>query len=184
MIQKLHKKFLSARSKGLRISHAWFYANANRINKEVNGSEATRLPKSSVTRFIRTYKIKLRRVQRKKQANKTNYLPAIMRWHTTLRERLIKTGKSSPNYNEKWGRFKPNRRFKCRSCPLAFRNLCQNNVRGRCTRENKRNHRVWVANPGPGPEKRQCTLKICISPESKVRHCNHLPHIGKENPKR
>ena len=66
VFQKLHKKFVSARSKGLRISHAWFYANANRINKEVNGSEATHLPKSSVTRFNKTYKIKLRRVQRKK----------------------------------------------------------------------------------------------------------------------
>ena len=37
------------------------------------------------------------------------------------------------------------------------------------SREKKRDHRVWVANPGPGLEKRQCTLPICISPESKVR---------------
>ncbi len=28
----------------------------------------------------------------------------------------------------------------------------------------KRSHRVWVSNPGPGLEKRQCTLQLCFSP--------------------
>ena len=92
-----------------------------------------------------------------------------MRWHTTLREGLIKTGKSSPNYNEKWGRFKTNRRFNVDQVPMPFSIDVKTTYEVDVSRENKRDHRVWVANPGPGLEKRQCTLQICISPESKVR---------------
>ena len=35
-----------AKTKGLKISYAWFYANANKINKEIRGQDTRRLPKS------------------------------------------------------------------------------------------------------------------------------------------
>ena len=57
------------------------------------------LPKSAVTAFIRKYGIKLRRVQRKKKLDKAAYLPKIMKWHSTLREGLIKSKSYSPTYN-------------------------------------------------------------------------------------
>ena len=56
----------------------WFYANANKINKEIRGQDVRRLPKSVVSRFINAYKIKLRRVKRKRQSKKIDHLPAIM----------------------------------------------------------------------------------------------------------
>ena len=46
VFQKLHTKFVSTRSRGMKVSCAWFHANANRINKELHGSNAARLPKS------------------------------------------------------------------------------------------------------------------------------------------
>ena len=82
---------------------------------------------------------------------------------------MIKTCKSFPNYNEKWGRFKPNRRFNVDQVPMPFEIEVRTTYKADVSRENKRDHRVWVENPGPGLEKRQCTLQICISPESKVR---------------
>ena len=34
-----------------------------------------------------------------------------MKWHTTLRERCVRTGALEPIYDIKWGRFRPDRRF-------------------------------------------------------------------------
>ena len=107
--KKLYIKFTAARTKGLRVSFAWLYANANNIANDINNGK--RVPKSAITTFIRNYGIKLRRVQRKKQLDKYIYLPKIMKWHTLLREGLIKTHKNKLTYDPKWGRFKPNRRF-------------------------------------------------------------------------
>ena len=69
----------------------------------MHGTDSPRLPKSVVTRFIKSYNIKLRRVQRKKTVNKLSHLPNMMTWHTTLREGLIKTGSHLPYYDTKWG---------------------------------------------------------------------------------
>ena len=33
----------------------------------------------------------------------------------------------------------------------------------------RRDHRVWVAQPGSGLDKRQATLQICFSPEGMVK---------------
>ena len=73
LFKKLHQKFTGARSKGRKVSFAWFYANANKINREMHGNDSPRLQKSVVTRFMKYYKIKLRRVQRKETVNKLEY---------------------------------------------------------------------------------------------------------------
>ena len=61
--RELFKKFYAARQKGLRVSFAWFYSNANKISREIN--DGNRITKSAITMFIKKYNIKLRRVQRK-----------------------------------------------------------------------------------------------------------------------
>eukprot|EP00795_Rhopilema_esculentum_P014966 gene14966-biopygen861 len=33
------------------------------------------------------------------------------------------------------------------------------------SKEEQRAHRTWVSSPGPGLEKRQCTLQVCFSPK-------------------
>ena len=54
-LRKLHQKF-----KNLKISYAWYYANANKINKEIRGKDAKRLPKSVVSCFINASKMSSR----------------------------------------------------------------------------------------------------------------------------
>ena len=68
----------------------------------MHGTDSPRLPKSVVTRFIKSYNIKLRQVQRKKRVNKLSHLPRLMTWHKTLREGLIKRGSHLPYYDTKW----------------------------------------------------------------------------------
>ena len=92
-----------------------------------------------------------------------------MQWHSTLREGLNKIGQSSPSYDEKWGRFKPDRRFNVDQVPMPFAIDHKTTYEVEVNKENRRDHRVWVVNPGPGLEKRQCTLQVCTSPTNKVR---------------
>ena len=117
--RKLYKKLETARKKGLRVSFALPYANGNKFHKELH-KNANNLPKSAITAFIRRYNIKLRRVQRKKKVYKTTYLQRIMKWHSSLREGLIKSKIDSPTYDFKWGRFLPSRRLNVDQVPMAF----------------------------------------------------------------
>ena len=135
----------------------------------MHGNDSLRLPKSVVTRFIKNYKIKLRRVQRKKTVNKLEYLPKMMTWHTTLREGLIKMGGQLLYYDKKWGRFEPKRRFNVDQVPVPFAIDTKSTYEVNVPKGDRRNHHVWVAHRGSGLEKRQCTLQVCIFPESKVR---------------
>ena len=132
--------------------------NANKINREMHGNDSPRLPKSVVTRFIKNYKIKLRRVQRKKTVNKLEYLPKMMTWHTTLREGLIKMGGQLLYYDKKWGRFEPKRRFNVDQVPVPFAIDTKSTYEVNVPKGDRRNHHVWVAHSGSGLEKHQCTL--------------------------
>ena len=86
-----------------------------------------------------------------------------------MREGLIKAGSSLPYYDTKWGRFTPERRFNVDQVPMPFAIDSKRTYEVNLPKGEKRDHRVWIANPGSGFEKRQCTLQVCISPESKVR---------------
>ena len=116
---KLNDKFVTARLKGLKVSFAWLYVNANKIYKQLHAN-AGRIPKSAITTFIRLYKVKLRRVQRKKQVDRSKHLPDFMKFHTQLREGVIKSGNERASYDAKWGRFAPNRRFNVDQVPMPF----------------------------------------------------------------
>ena len=145
----------------------------------MHGTDSPRLLKSVVTRFIKSYNIKLRRVQQKKTFNKLSHLPKLMTWHTTLREGLIKTGSHLPYYDTEWGRFTSERRFNVDQLPMPFAIDSKATYEVNLSNTEKRDHRVWVANPESGLDKRQCTLQVCISPESKVRIATIFRGSGK-----
>ena len=69
-----------------------------------------------------------------------------MTFHTTLREGLIKTGSNLPYYDKKWGRFTPNRRFNVGQVPMPFAIDSKTTYEVDVSKEEKRDHRVWVAN--------------------------------------
>ena len=93
-----------------------------------------------------------------------------MKWHCTFREGVIKSGSKRPNFDSKWGRFLPAQRINVDQVPLPFAIDRKTTYEPKVTKENRKDHKVWVANPGPGLEKRQCTLQIAFSPVgSKLR---------------
>lgn len=92
-----------------------------------------------------------------------------MRWHSNLREGLIKTGKDQVLYHPKWGRFAPKRRLNAEQVPLPFCIDRKTTYKAPVPQPERRDHRVWVNQPGSGLEKRQCTLQLCFGPETVVR---------------
>ena len=80
-----------------------------------------------------------------------------------FRESLIKSKNTNPNYDAKWGRFMPSRRFNVDQVPMPF--VLDRNTTYESANVG-RSDRVWVAQPGSGLDKRQCTLQVCFSPEN------------------
>ena len=161
LFDRLITKFRTARSKGNMVSFRWIYTHASRLNKEMHPG-AKRLSPSVVINFIRKYKIKVRRVQRKKQHHKSSYTNDLMNWHCQIREGLIKTGAILPYYDVKWGRYTPDRRFNVDQTPLPFV-IDRKTTYQESTPKGKK-EKVWISQPSCGLEKRQCTLQICFSP--------------------
>ena len=87
----------------------------------------------------------------------------LMTWHTASCEGLIKMGSHLPYHDIKWGRFTPERRFNVDQVPMPLP-MTTKQLRKSIYRKPKS-----VTYPGSGLDKCQCTLQVCISPESKVR---------------
>ena len=163
VVSQLYSKMVASRTKRMRVTFAWLYTRVNKINSTINPSTA-RVPMSAMSSFIRRYKIKMRRVQRKKRQDKQYFVPKIMKWLSTLRKGLIKTGRDKPDYDAKWGHFGPEKRFNVDQIPLPFVVDRKTTYEIDVPMEEKRSHRVWVSNSGADLEKRQCTLQLCFSP--------------------
>ena len=61
------------------------------IYKEQQNNEDADVKKHVIVNFIKRYHLKLRRVQRRKKKPKEAFRESLMKWHSTLREHLIKT---------------------------------------------------------------------------------------------
>ena len=114
---ELYNQFVEKRRKGYKISFKWFYITGKKIAKRTSAPTFTKWAAQS---FILFYKIKIHRVQRRKQAEKGAFSEKLKEWHLNFRETLIKSQSSDPNYDKKWGRFKPNQRFNVDQVPLPF----------------------------------------------------------------
>ena len=104
----LYKVFQKARKAGKKVSFKWLWVKGIKIAHE---KEFPRFTRYATQTFIKRYGIRIRRVQRKKQHEKEHYEPKLQDFHSNYREGLIKSGKNKPHFDQKWGRFKPSRRF-------------------------------------------------------------------------
>lgn len=169
LFNKLYDKFSEAREKRLKVNFEWLYVRANQIHLQ-QSPNADRLPKSIVTHFLRKNKIRMLCVQRKRQADVKKQTLILMKWHSNLREKLIKSGSGKPTYDKKWGHFPQKKKINVDQIPLPFVVQSKRTYKIPMSKEKKqRDHRVWVAQPGSGLDKRQATLQICFSPEGMVK---------------
>ena len=93
-----------------------------------------------------------------------------MKWHSTLRERLVKTGKGE-NYDPTYHGFMPSQRYNVNQSPVPFaintKKTYEQIQQQQQQQKKNRNKTVRISQPAPGLEKRQCTLQICFRPEGK-----------------
>ena len=161
LFTKLYEKMLHARSRGVKVSHSWLWSKARQIQNELSDGAET-VNRHIVWVFVQKYNIKLRRKQRSKTFDKEKFRDTMMKWHSTTRERLIKT----PSSPSKWGRFEPKQRLNVDQVPLPFSLDCDKTYEVPSV---GKYDKVWIRQPGAGLEKRQCTLQLCFSPDAKMK---------------
>ena len=93
----------------------------------------------------------------------------MKQWHSSLREKRIKTRQSKPTFDKKWRRFRPNCRFDVDQVPLPFVVDRKTTYEVVVSKAQKKDHKVWASQPRSGLDKRQCSLQVCFSPEDNVR---------------
>ena len=71
----MYKQFLEVRKRGKKVSFLWFWIKGKKIAQEIKAPMFTR---SAAQDFIKKYNLKVRRVQRKKQQDKTNFLEDLL----------------------------------------------------------------------------------------------------------
>ena len=163
LFENLYPLFLAAREKGKMVSYSWQYTKGSVLCKQLYPT-TPRLPKSAIWAFIKSRNIKMRRVQRKKTAPKSDLAPQLMQWHCTFRESVIESGSSKATYDPRYGRFKPKQRINVDQVPLPFAIDRKKTYEHPVPQKDRKDHKVWVANPAPGLDKRQCTLQVAFSP--------------------
>ena len=143
------------------------WSKARVIYREQEKSDDAVVKKHVIVNFIKRNHLKLRRVQRRKKKPKDAFRESLMKWHSTLRERLVKTGKEE-NYNPTYDGFMPSQRYNVDQSPLSFViNTKKTYKQIQPKNKENRNKTVWISQPALGLEKCQCTLQICFCPEVK-----------------
>lgn len=77
---------------------------------------------------------------------------------------MIKTGSNLPHFDPKWGRYKPCQRFNVDQVPLPFAIDTKTTYEEPAPKANRKDHKVHLAIPSSGLDKRQCSLQVCFSP--------------------
>ena len=104
----LYKKFKDARNVGKKINFKWLWMRGRQIAIEKNSASFTHY--ATVT-FIKNFQVKIRRVQNRKKIDKAAQEPKIREFHLKFREGVVKSGRTKAHYDNKWGRFRPSRRY-------------------------------------------------------------------------
>ena len=93
-----------------------------------------------------------------------------MKWHSNLREKLIKSGCSKFTYDKKLGRFPPDKSLNVDQIPFPFVIESKRTYEIPMNKGKERqDHSVWVAQPGSGLDKRQATLQMCFGPKGMIK---------------
>ena len=136
----------------------WIWSKARKIYKEQGNTEEVK--RRIITTFIRRNHLKYRRIQKNKKQSKEDFREKLIKWNTTLRERLIRTGKDGAQYDENWGYLKPKQRLNVDQSSLHFSYEYK-----KIYEAPQKDQKVWVSQSNANSGKRFCSLNICLRPE-------------------
>ena len=155
MYKELLTVFKNARSRVHRVDINWIWCKARKIYREQTKNLDAVIRKHVIVNFIKRHNLKLRARQRNRRRSKESFRKELQKWHQTTRERLVRKGLND-RYDAKWGRFLPKERFNVDQSPLPFSmNVKKTYEQIEKGNPEKRNHKVWISQPGSGLDKRQ-----------------------------
>ena len=96
---------------------------------------------------------------------------SLKKWHSTLRERCIKTGMGK-DYDVKWGHFTPAERINVDQSPLPF--VLDFKKTYDYIEPKDKHHNTWISQPGSGLDKRQCSLQVMFRATGKQPPIHHF----------
>ena len=88
LFDKLRPLFHEARSKGKIVDFNWLWSKTRKIYKDQGKEEVVK--KHVIVTFIRRNHLKYRRIQRNENQHKEYFPEKLVKWHGTLRERLVR----------------------------------------------------------------------------------------------
>ena len=86
---ELVKVFTISCRKGHRVDFNWLWSKARDVYRSQTGQDAV-VKKHVVTNFIERHHLKCRRVQRNKKKSTEVFREKLVKWHATLRERVVR----------------------------------------------------------------------------------------------
>ena len=96
------------------------WSKARSIQRDLIGGDKVIVRKHVITTFLRKYNVRMRARQRNRSKPKEAFRADLMKWYSTVRERLVRMGAGLEAYDAKWGRFLPSQRFNVDQSPMAF----------------------------------------------------------------
>ena len=89
--------------KGRKVNFNWLWSKAHPIQRDLTGGDKVIVRIHVITTFFRKYNVRMLARQRNRSKPKEAFTADLMKWHSTVQERLVRMGAGS----EKWGRFLP-----------------------------------------------------------------------------
>ena len=143
----------------------WLWSKARSIQRDLTGGDKVIVCKHVTTVFLRKCNVPVRARQRNRSKSKEAFRADLMKWHSTVRERLVRMGAGSEAYDAKWGRFLPSQRFNVDQSPMPF--FVDSKKTYEIIKPGDMHQKTWISQPVSGLEKRQCTLQVCIRADGK-----------------
>ena len=107
----------------------------------------------------------MRARQRNRSKPKEAFRADLMKWHSTVRERLVRMGAGSEAHDAKWGHFLSSQRFNVDQSPMPF--VTDSIKTYEIVKPRNKHQKTRISQPAPGLEKSQCTLQVCARADDK-----------------
>ena len=116
----LFNQLKAAHHKGRKVNFNWLWSKACPTQRDLIGGDKVIVRKHVITTFLRKYIVRMRACQRNRSKPKEAFRADLMKWHNTVRERLVRMGAGSEADDAKWDRFLPSQRFNVNQSPMPF----------------------------------------------------------------
>ena len=116
----LFDQLKAARGKGRNVNFNWLWSEVRSIQRDLTVGDKVIVRKHVITTYLRKYNLRMRAHQRNRSKQKEAFRADLMKWHSTVRERLVRMGAGLEAYDAKWGRRLPSQRFNVDQSPMPF----------------------------------------------------------------